>query len=225
MNPTHTLVVLSGGIDSTVVVALAHARGDKVSAITIDYGQRHRREIDAATQVARHYAIRHRVVNLRGLADVLDGSALTDPGVDVPHGHYAAPSMAATVVPNRNAILANVAVGMAVAWKADAVALGVHAGDHPIYPDCRPEFIDALRACVEAGNAGYHVPRVEAPFVHLTKASVVRLGHALGTPLDLTWSCYEGGATHCGQCGTCVERREAFDVNGIGDPTVYTGGR
>lgn len=221
MNPAHTIVVLSGGIDSTVVMALAKARGDEVTAVTIDYGQRHRREIDAAADVARHYFARHQVVNLAGLAAVLGGSALTDPTVDVPHGHYALPSMAATVVPNRNAILANVAVGVAVAVKADSIALGVHAGDHPVYPDCRPAFVDALAACVAAGNAGYHAPRVEAPFVHMTKAAVVALGIQLQAPLGRTWSCYEGGDVHCGRCGTCVERHEAFELAGVGDPTLY----
>lgn len=221
MNPAHTVVVLSGGIDSTVVAALAHARGDKVSAVTIDYGQRHRREIVAASLVARHYTMAHQLIDLRGLAGVLGGSALTDGAVEVPHGHYALPSMAATVVPNRNAILANVAAGVAVAVKADAIALGVHAGDHPIYPDCRPEFVDALARSVAAGNAGYHVPRVEAPLVHMTKTAVVRLGHQLGAPFELTWSCYEGGTMHCGRCGTCVERREAFDLARVPDPTTY----
>lgn len=218
---THTVVVASGGIDSTAAMALYAARRHDLTAVTIDYGQRHRREIDAAAAVAAHYGADHVVADLAGLGALLFGSALTSPEVDVPLGHYAAPSMAATVVPNRNAILANVAAGIAVARKADAVVLGVHAGDHPVYPDCRPEFIAALNESVAAATAGYHTPRVEAPFVWWSKTEVVALGAALGAPLGLTWSCYQGGDVHCGECGTCVERREAFALAEVTDPTVY----
>lgn len=218
---THTVVVASGGIDSTAAMALHAAAGDNITAVTVDYGQRHRREIDAARQVAEFYDANHLIVTAPALSAVLGGSALTDSTVEVPHGHYAAPSMAATVVPNRNAILANIAVGVAIAVKADAVVLGVHAGDHPIYPDCRPAFIDALQASVTAATAGGHTPRIEAPFVHWTKTALTRLAAALGAPLGMTWSCYKGGEIHCGRCGTCVERREAFTQAGLIDPTRY----
>lgn len=218
---THTVVVASGGLDSTAAMALYDIRGHHITAVTINYGQRHVREIEAAAKVAAHYDVEHVVVNLPALAEVLSGSALTDPNVELPLGHYAAPSMAATVVPNRNAILANVAVGVAVARKADLVALGVHAGDHPIYPDCRPEFITALNDCVAVATAGYHTLRVEAPFVHWSKTEVASLAGRLGAPLDLTWSCYAGGELHCGRCGTCVERREALAAAGLADPTGY----
>lgn len=218
---THTVVVASGGLDSTAAMALYASRGHELTAVTINYGQRHRREILAAAQLSVYYGVEHVVVDLSGLAAVLTGSALTDLDVDVPLGHYAAPSMAATVVPNRNAILANVAVGVAVARKADVVALGVHAGDHPIYPDCRPDFIAALNACVEKATAGYHTPRVEAPFMHATKTEIVALADRLGVPFEFTWSCYEGGDVHCGRCGTCVERIEAFTDARVPDPTVY----
>lgn len=217
---THTVVVASGGIDSTAAMALHHAAGDTLTAVTVDYGQRHRREIDAARQVADFYDANHLIVTVPALASVLGGSALTSSDVPVPHGHYAAPAMAATVVPNRNAILANIAVGAAIAVKADAVALGIHAGDHPIYPDCRPEFLAALQASVSAATAGGG-PRIEAPFVHWTKTALTRLAAALGAPLGMTWSCYEGGELHCGRCGTCVERREAFTDAGLLDPTRY----
>lgn len=219
------VVLASGGVDSTAALALCAARGAGLVPVTVDYGQRHRREIAAARQVADYYGADHIVVEAPGLAAVLAGSALTDPDVPVPEGHYAAPSMAATVVPNRNAILANLAVGVAVARKADQVVLGVHAGDHPIYPDCRPEFVDALNTCVRVATAGYHTPTVVAPFVHWTKAQVVALAARLGAPLDLTWSCYQGRDVHCGRCGTCVERREAFTDAGVTDPTVYEANR
>jgi 7-cyano-7-deazaguanine synthase len=202
-------------------MALYAARGHQLTAVTIDYGQRHRREIQAAAEVAAFYGADYVVVDLSGLAAVLTGSALTDPNVDMPLGHYALPSMAATVVPNRNAILANVAVGVAVARKADIVALGVHAGDHPIYPDCRPDFIAALNACVEKATAGYHTPRVEAPFAYATKTEIAALAHRLDAPVELIWSCCQGAALHCGRCGTCVERREAFADAALYDPTPY----
>lgn len=221
---THTVIVASGGMDSTTAMALHHALGGQLTALSVDYGQRHRREIEAAAAVAGHYRARHIIVDVPGLAAVLSGSALTDPHIPVPHGHYAAPSMAATVVPNRNAILAAIAVGAAQSLKADAVVLGVHAGDHPVYPDCRPQFVDALNTLVAVATHGYHTPRVEAPFVHLSKTAVCALGARLGAPLHLTWSCYTGGDVHCGRCGTCVERREAFEQAAIPDPTAYAAG-
>lgn len=220
---SHSVVVLSGGLDSTTLLALHHATGSQVTAVSVDYGQRHRRRETAAAAavVATYPGVEHLIVDLAPLAGLLGGSALTDEAVPVPEGHYAAPSMAATVVPNRNAILANIAVGIAVARKADTVALGFHAGDHPIYPDCRPAFVSALNTCVAVANDGYHTPLVEAPFVTWTKAQIVALGHRLGAPLHLTWSCYQGGERHCGRCGTCVERAEAFTVAGVPDPTRY----
>jgi 7-cyano-7-deazaguanine synthase len=218
---THTLVVASGGLDSTTALAYYAARRHQLSAVTVDYGQRHRREVDAARLVAEHYGARHYVVEVPGLAAVLTGSALTDASVDVPSGHYADESMRSTVVPNRNAILANIAIGVAVAQKADVVALGVHAGDHPVYPDCRPEWVAALASLTAVGNDGYHIPRIEAPFVHAGKHEVAAIADALGAPVHLSWSCYRGGDLHCGACGTCVERREAFTLAGVPDPTRY----
>lgn len=217
----HAVVVASGGMDSTVALALHVAAGHRVTALTIDYGQRHAREVQAAAEIADHYAVEQFVVRVPALHLALGGSALTDASVPVPEGHYEAPSMAATVVPNRNAILANIAVGYAQSLRADCVTLGVHAGDHAVYPDCRPEFIDALNALVRVATDGYHTPRVYAPFVHLSKTSICALGYSLGVPLHLTWSCYVGGAVHCGRCGTCVERREAFDQATVADTTEY----
>jgi 7-cyano-7-deazaguanine synthase len=131
--------------------------------------------------------------------------------------------MAATVVPNRNAIMLSVAVGVAVARGAEAVAAAVHAGDHTVYPDCRPAFIEAIEHEARVANEGFIVDgfEVRAPFLHLTKDQIVRIGADLGVPFEETWSCYLGGEVHCGRCGTCVERREAFDLAGVPDPTAY----
>lgn len=215
----HAVVLLSGGIDSTVALTLYDAMMYRVTAVSVDYGQRHHRELAAAAEIAEMLGAAHVVVPMPFLGSYLPGSALTDHTVRVPHGHYADRSMAATVVPNRNAIMANIAAGIAIAHGADVLALGVHAGDHPVYPDCRPEWVTALRRLVAVGND--RPVRVEAPFVRHTKTAVVSVGHRLGAPLHLTWSCYEGRETHCGRCGTCVERREAFAGAGVTDPTIY----
>lgn len=217
-----TLVSLSGGLDSTTLLAKYASAGHRLLAVSVDYGQRHGpRELAAARQVAAHYDAEHLVLDLCGVGRLLTGSALTDPGVDVPSGHYAWSTMAVTVVPNRNAILANLLVGIGIARRASAVALGMHAGDHAVYPDCRPQFLAALQQLVQVANDGYRPPRIEAPFIAMSKTSIAHLGAQLGAPFGLTWSCYRGGEQHCGVCGTCYERREAFADAGVTDPTHY----
>lgn len=214
------VVSLSGGMDSTAALALTLNVSDAIG-LSFDYGQRHRKELDAAHQVAEFYGIEHHVVDLRSVGALLGGSALTDPAVTVPEGHYAQDSMRATVVPNRNAIMANIAVAVASAREAWGVVLGVHAGDHAVYPDCRPEFRDALQACVNTALEGFHVPTISTPFVNSTKTFIASHGASLNAPFHLTWSCYNGGEKHCGRCGTCVERYEAFRDAGVADPTEY----
>jgi 7-cyano-7-deazaguanine synthase len=218
-----TVAVLSGGLDSTVMLAWLRHEHHVVSALSFDYGQRHVRELDSARDVANVLGVDWRVVNLTGLRRLLAHSALTDDAVAVPDGHYAEDSMRATIVPNRNAIMLAVATAVAVADKHDAVAFGAHAGDHFVYPDCRPPFVTALQTALRLGNEGM-LPddfAILAPFLTLTKAEVVALGAEMNAPLHLTWSCYRGGDVHCGTCGTCVERREAFTLAGVVDPTRY----
>jgi 7-cyano-7-deazaguanine synthase len=222
---TSAVAIVSGGMDSvTLAYALRHRMGfDRVDLVSVNYGQRHVRELDCAAHAAHAVGGHHIVVDLP-VTRWLTGSALTDPDVPVPEGHYADESMRATVVPNRNAMLLSIAVAVAVARNADAVATGVHAGDHPIYPDCRPEFIDAFHRMSLLANEGFVVPgfRVFAPFVHMTKTAICALGDELGVPFADTWSCYQGGEYHCGACGTCVERREAFELAHVPDPTIYS---
>jgi 7-cyano-7-deazaguanine synthase len=213
------LVLLSGGIDSTTAMAYAHHRHSLAAAISVDYGQRHRRELDAAADVARHYGATWYLLDLTSWGEALPGSALTDRDVPVPHGHYAAPMMRATIVPNRNATFLMAAVGVAIAHGYDRVLTAIHAGDHAIYPDCRPEFIDAMNTAVAIGTETK--VQIVAPFSWLTKTAVVAFGDGLDAPYHLTWSCYEGGDVHCGRCGTCTERIEAFRDAGVADPTVY----
>lgn len=216
------IVLLSGGLDSTVLAAhILTTEPGPVEALSVHYGQRHAREISAAAAIAAHYGIAHDVADLEPLRGLLAGSALTGGGVPVPQGHYSAPSMAATVVPNRNMIMLAVAAGVAAARGHRQVAIAVHAGDHPIYPDCRPEFIAAANLAALLGTAGYGDVSITAPFVNMAKADIAALGARLSAPMGLSWSCYEGGDVHCGRCGTCVERAEAFALAGLADPTRY----
>lgn len=216
-----TVVVWSGGLDSTVLLwnTLATAQpGDTVLAVSIEYGQRHWRELSAARDIASRHGIAHTVVALPGLRAVMRGSCLTD-SVAVPHGHYEDETMRATVVPNRNMLLLSVGIAHAISGGCDAVAYAAHSGDHAIYPDCRQEFADAMS---EVARVCHYSPiTLLRPFIGLTKGDIVKRGHELGAPMAATWSCYEGGERHCGQCGTCVERREAFDLAGVDDPTNY----
>ncbi len=223
--PNERLVVatVSGGLDSVTLAHTLAAEGHALVCLSFDYGQRHAKEVDFARACAARLGADHHLVDLRSVGSVLSGSALTDPAVDVPQGHYTDASMAVTVVPNRNAIMLAVAVGVAVARGASAVATAVHAGDHAIYPDCRPAFIAAAEREARIANEGFIADdfRLLAPFLDVTKAEIVRRGAAVGVPFAETWSCYVGGERHCGACGTCVERREAFELAGVDDPTDY----
>jgi 7-cyano-7-deazaguanine synthase len=151
-------------------------------------------------------------------------SSLTSDAIEVPDGHYAEETMKVTVVPNRNAIMINVATALAVSESYSFVATGVHGGDHFIYPDCRPEFIESQSETLKLANAGFIAAEFDvlAPFVNISKADIVTIGDAIGVPWLETWSCYKGGDIHCGSCGTCFERREAFELANVGDPTPYT---
>lgn len=217
MKTSPSVVLLSGGMDSSTALALEAREGDARLAVSVDYGQRHRRELDAARDLAAYYGVPHEVLDLTGWGKLLKGSSLTDPDVEVPEGHYASPSMAITVVPNRNATMLMAAAGVALAVGASRVVTAVHSGDHAVYADCRPEFIQAasLASLLGAGIS------ISAPFVDISKTDIARLGGEIGVPFGLTWSCYKGGDLHCGKCGTCYERREAFEDAGLEDPTSY----
>ena len=215
-----TIVVCSGGLDS---VSLAHktaAEQELIGLVSFDYGQRHRKELGYAAACALRLGVPHQIIDMRSIGAQLTGSALTD-DLDVPDGHYAEETMRVTVVPNRNAIMLAVAFGVAAAQSADAVAIAVHGGDHFIYPDCRPGFIDAFQTMQDHALDGYASVRLLAPYVNGSKADIVTDGAKHGTPFGDTWSCYKGGENHCGRCGTCVERREAFHLAGVADPTEY----
>lgn len=230
----NTVVLLSGGMDSTTVLATALSGNSgygplvepsEILGLSFDYGQRHRyQELQAAWLIASHYQIDHEVIDLNSLGKLLGGSALTDDSIAVPDGHYAAETMRATVVPNRNAIMLSIAFGIARAASALRVECGTHAGDHHIYPDCRLPFIRAYQRAMTCANEDLpdlEKPILITPFISMTKAQIVTEGTRLGVPYGITYSCYKGGIYHCGTCGTCTERKEAFELAGIVDPTPY----
>ncbi|MBE01558.1 7-cyano-7-deazaguanine synthase QueC [uncultured Marinobacter sp.] len=216
---TDTVVVIySGGMDSFTLLHRALARGLRVHALSFDYGQRHVRELACARQVCQALAIPHKVLDIRAMSEVMSGSSLTS-DIDVPEGHYEEESMKATVVPNRNMILLSLATGYAVTVGAQAVWYGAHGGDHAIYPDCRPEFVEKMDAVCRIAN--YEPVAIEAPFMHMDKGQILADGLKLGLDYRHTWTCYNGRERACGRCGSCVERLEAFAANGVRDPLEY----
>ena len=219
---TKTVAVVSGGMDSVTLAYHLADIGHELHLISFDYGQRHKKELDFAKKAGDALDAPHTVVDLSNITSLVAKSALTS-DAPVPDGHYAEDTMRQTVVPNRNAIMLNIATGLAVTIGADNIATGVHAGDHYIYPDCRPEFVSTLETMLRVANEGFCSPdfHVLAPFVTITKGDICALGDKIGVPWLDTWSCYKGGDTHCGSCGTCFERREAFAEASVDDPTPY----
>ena len=214
-------MVLSGGLDSTVCMALAVAGSGRAPlALTFDYGQRHRVELDRAAGVAGHYRAEHLVVHLDTSA--WGGSALTDDSIDVPTGG-ADGGVPTTYVPARNSIFLAVALGVAEARDLDAAWIGVNAVDYSGYPDCRPEFIEAFRRVAATGQRrgveGDPIA-IRAPLIDRTKEEIVRIGTELGAPLHLTWSCYLGGERPCGGCDACRLRAKGFAAAGFDDPAL-----
>jgi 7-cyano-7-deazaguanine synthase len=222
---TRVVAIVSGGMDSITLAHHLNAAGHELHLVSFDYGQRHgSRELEMAAKCAIDLGADHSIVAMPDLAGLIRTSALTSDAIDVPDGHYAEDTMKATVVPNRNMVMLSIAGAIAVAEQAYAVATGVHAGDHFIYPDCRPVFIDSASIALRLGNQGFareDFTGIVAPFVRITKAEIVTIGDRLGVRWVDTWSCYKGGIHHCGRCGTCVERQEAFSLAGVADPTTY----
>ncbi len=219
MNQKRVIVLLSGGLDS--VVALHHAATTYTVAATLsfDYGSKHNhRELPFAASQSRDAGVSHRVVDLNFFNDLFASNLLSS-GADIPDGHYAENTMRQTVVPFRNGIMLAIAAGYAESIGCDGVLIAAHAGDHTIYPDCREEFMHSMGQAMSIGS--YSHTALLRPFINKTKAEIVMIGHELGLEFRQTWSCYKGGATHCGTCGTCTERREAFILARVPDPTDY----
>jgi len=223
MTKEKTVAVISGGMDSVTLAYMLQHEGHDLTLISFDYGQRHKKELAFAAQCAQQLGVQHHIVDLSCLNPLVASSSLTNKDIEVPDGHYAAETMKKTVVPNRNSIMMNIAAGLAVSIGARHIATGVHGGDHYIYPDCRPAFIKSLDTLLTIANEGFIDTKftVLAPYLYWTKADIVTVGEMVGVPWNDTWSCYKGGDIHCGACGTCFERREAFIEAGVPDPTLY----
>lgn len=212
-------VLLSGGMDSVVAFYDALETHEVAAALSFDYGSKHNAcEIPFAKRHADRNGVAHHSISL-GFMDRLFESDLLKSGGEIPEGHYEEASMKQTVVPFRNGIMLAVAAGFAESAGAGGVVIAAHGGDHAIYPDCREPFMKAMGDAMGAGT--YAKVELLRPFIAMDKARIARRGVELGIDFSETWSCYKGGAAHCGVCGTCVERREAFLLAGLEDPTLY----
>ena len=212
-------VLLSGGMDSVAVLYELLREHEVVACLSFDYGSKHNaREIEFAKLHADRHGITHHTVSL-DFMERLFKSDLLRSGGEIPDGHYAEESMKQTVVPFRNSIMLAAATGYAESVEADAVVIAAHSGDHAIYPDCREPFMRAMGEAMAEGT--YAKIELLRPFIDMDKAGIARRGVELGIDFSETWSCYKGGEIHCGVCGTCVERREAFLLAGLTDPTLY----
>lgn len=213
----NSAIIVSGGMDS---ITLLYDHKDEIAlGISFDYGSNHNaREIPFAKIHCERLGIKHITINLDFMHQYFK-SSLLDGAEAIPEGHYADDNMKSTVVPFRNGIMLAIAIGIAESNNLDQVFIANHGGDHTIYPDCRPEFINAIDAAATAGT--YNNVKVIAPYTKITKSDIARFGKRLGIDYAETWSCYKGGEVHCGKCGTCVERKEALAEAGIEDKTVY----
>lgn len=213
----NSVIIVSGGMDS---ITLLYDHKDEIAlGISFDYGSNHNaREIPFAKMHCERLGIKHITINLDFMHQYFK-SSLLDGAEAIPEGHYADDNMKSTVVPFRNGIMLSIAIGIAESNNLDQVFIANHGGDHTIYPDCRPEFINAIDAAATAGT--YNNVKVVAPYTKITKSDIARIGKKLGIEYTETWSCYKGGEVHCGKCGTCVERKEALAEAGIEDKTIY----
>jgi 7-cyano-7-deazaguanine synthase len=220
VSPESVVVLLSGGMDSVAAFYEAMSQHKVVAAISFDYGAKHNhKELPFAAYHCRKFNIEHRVIPLTFVGELFKSDLLKSGGA-IPDGHYEEQTMKSTVVPFRNGIMLSIAAGFAESKDATGLVIAAHAGDHAIYPDCREDFMKAMADAIRLGTyAGIKLLR---PFITMTKADIASRGQALGVDFARTWSCYKGGTLHCGTCGTCVERREAFMVAGVADPTIYS---
>ena len=212
-----SIIILSGGLDSTTML---YEYKERIAlALSFDYGSNHnKKELSFASLHCKRLGIQHIIIPLEFIHQYFHSSLLE--GADaVPEGEYDDENMRSTVVPFRNGIMLAIAAGMAENNGLKQILMANHSGDHAIYPDCRPEFVKAMDAAIEAGT--YDGVRLFTPYTNLTKADIARHGKVLGIDYSETWSCYKGSEVHCGKCGTCTERREALREAGINDSTVY----
>lgn len=212
------VVIYSGGMDSFTVLNKAIKEGLEVYALSFDYGQKHNKELKYAADVCSELNINHRIIDITAINQLLQSSSLTSDEA-IPEGHYEADNMKSTVVPNRNMILLSLAIGYAVDLGADKVFYGAHAGDHAIYPDCRPEFVQKMKDVASIAN--YEPVDIVTPYLNSDKIQILAEGLDMGLDYGKTWTCYNGREKACGKCGSCIERLEAFEKNNIIDPLEY----
>ncbi len=212
-----SVIIVSGGMDS---ITLLYEYQDRIAlGISFNYGSKHNdKEIPLARMHCERLGIKHIEIPLHFMEQYFKSSLLIG-GEDIPEGHYADDNMKSTVVPFRNGIMLSIAAGLAESNGLKYLLMANHGGDHTIYPDCRPEFVDAMSQAISNGT--YEHLQILAPYTNITKTDIARHGARLGINYAETWSCYKGGDCHCGKCGTCVERKEALRDAGIEDTTVY----
>ncbi len=212
-------MLCSGGMDSVAVLYAAKKEHSVQRVLSFHYGSKHNdREIPFAAYHSNLLGLKHEIINL-GFMDTLFTSSLLQSGAEIPDGHYEETNMKQTVVPFRNGIMLAIATGIAESTKSEGVVVAAHSGDHAIYPDCRELFMQGFAEAMKTGT--YAAIQLLRPFISMDKAAVATTGNKLGVDFSKTWSCYKGGDIHCGTCGTCVERREAFIVAGLPDETLY----
>ena len=212
-----SVIIVSGGMDS--ITLLYDKKNEIALGISFNYESNHNaKEIPLAEMHCKRLGIKHITINLDFMGQYFK-SSLLEGGEAIPEGNYADENMKSTVVPFRNGIMLSIAIGIAESNNLKKVLIANHGGDHTIYPDCRPEFIKAIDAAAYAGT--FFNAHVEAPYTHITKGDIARIGKRLGLNYAETWSCYKGADKHCGRCGTCIERKEALTEAGIDDTTEY----
>jgi len=213
------VVVYSGGMDSFTVLHKALSAGHEVYALSFNYGQKHSKELLCAQEVTEELSIPHKILDIQSISSLFTNSSLVSEQINVPEGHYEAESMKSTVVPNRNMILLSLAIGYAVNIEASEVWYGAHSGDHVIYPDCRPEFVEIMDKASSVAN--FQPVQVVAPYLQSDKVGILKDGLKMNLDYSKTWTCYKGLEKACGKCGSCVERLEAFEANKKPDPLTY----
>ena len=212
------VIILSGGMDSTTLLYDLIDQGYDINAVTFDYRQKHNYEIVCAQKICKNLKIPHKIIDVGILNDIAP-SSLTRKDWAVPEGNYADENMKQTVVPNRNMVLLSIAAAYAIGINANYLFYGAHAGDHTIYPDCRPAFVSAIATAFHLCD--WNDVILEVPYLYLSKGDIVKRGVSLNVDYSMTWTCYNGGEKPCGKCGSCDERLAAFREAGVKDPVEY----